>query len=1058
MRDFTRLLIALCAYCLFAVLPKTTFAQPGVPSTPDLPNPIIKLSFDEANGGMPLNTGTASATFVRSNVTPVTSTNVPSQDGNVNSLDFGVTPANYFVESSAIIPELQNLSTFTITGWVNAKSNVAGSGGNRIVSWINNGGDGVDLVMENNGRLRLGVDGWPDHSIAYTANGRITIDPQGGADNWIFFAVTYDSNSGEVKWYIGNNSGTLIPDGGAILQAGAVGSNIAKLAIGAFNSATRNPTTYDRMFRGLIDDIQIYGSVLSFDDLETLFSFNEDATSPDKITNLRIVNTTPTSLTVAWSTPPNSGVTSYDLTMYDLTNGPQSAIALGLVNTFTTFVPLLPGSTQRVILTAFDAAGNSYSAEVTTTLPFEQQADNTLVSLSFNEPNLTFQNAGTAVASFQRSSDTPASNTNTPAGVGGAFSFDFGTSIGNYYASSVAPINELKNLNSFTITGWVNNRSNAAGAGGNRILSWINNGGDGVDLVYQSNGSLRLGIDQWPDFSPAFSSANKVTTNSAVPPANWTFFAVTYQSTTGQVGFYFGDNATNATLDVIRNYPGRGATGTNIAKLAIGAFNDATRNPATYNRMFRGLIDNITVHGAILSPEEIVAVQRRSAVDTTPPPAPTLLTAVNVTTSSATLQWQPPQDQSDIAMYVIAGSVGGVPFSASSSVTPFHYPGLDANTTYTFFIQSKDQAGNLSAPSNTITFTTLSAQSPLIKLSLDEDTGVNPVNLGSLNSSFNRSSGIPVSATVIARGAGSFGFDVNAGDYYVESQGAIDGLKNLSAFTITGWINNQVQVAGSGGNRIVSWINNGGDGVDLVYQSNGSLRLGVDQWPDNSPAFSSPNKVTTLNNPTLQSTNWVFFAVTYQSNGKVEYYFGKTDALATLDVTKSYAARGTTGANIGKLALGNFNSATRNPSTYDRMFRGFMDNIQIYGSALTLEEIIHVQLEDIAVTPRNTSSVARYESETELAEPEEGVTKLFQNYPNPFESETTIDLYVPHSAKAAQIVVRDLSGRPLKNIEVTERGKTSVTLGSGDMNNGMYLYFLWVDGKTLDTKRMAITR
>ena len=100
--------------------------------------------------------------------------------------------------------------------------------------------------------------------------------------------------------------------------------------------------------------------------------------------------------------------------------------------------------------------------------------------------------------------------------------------------------------------------------------------------------------------------------------------------------------------------------------------------------------------------------------------------------------------------------------------------------------------------------------------------------------------------------------------------------------TITGWINNQVQVAGSGGNRIVSWINHGGDGVDLVYQSNGSLRLGVDQWPDYTPAFSSPNKVTTLNNPTLQSTNWIFFAVTYRSNGQVEYYFGKPDALATL--------------------------------------------------------------------------------------------------------------------------------------------------------------------------------
>lgn len=1049
MKDFTRFVIVLCTCSLFAVLPKTTFAQ----------NPIINLSFDETNGATPVNTGTASATFVRSNLTPVTSATAPLQDGNVSSLDFGVTPANYFVESSTIIPALANLSTFTITGWVNAKSNITGSGGNRIVSWINHGGDGVDLVMESNGRLRLGLNGWPDNSIAYTGNGRITIDPQAGAKNWIFFAVTYNSSSGEVLWYIGNNSGALIPDGGAILEARAVGSNIAKLAIGNFNSATRNPATYDRMFRGLIDDIRIYDSALSFEDLETIFEFNSDTTPPNKITDLRITNTTPTSLTAAWSSPPNSGVVRYDFYTWDLTNGPQSATALGLVNSWTTISPLLPGSTQRIVVFAFDAEGNSYSAEVTTTLPWEPQpVDNTLVSLSFNEPNLTFQNEGTAPAGFVRSATIPASNANTPAGVGGALSFDFGTSIGNYYASSVAAIDELKNLNSFTITGWVNNRSAAAGSGGNRILSWINNGGDGVDLVYQSNGSLRVGIDQWSDFSPAFSSASKVTTNSTVPPENWTFFAATYQSTTGQVAFYFGNNATDATLDVVRSYPGRGATGTNIGKLAIGAFNDATRNTATYDRMFRGLIDNITVHSAALSPAEIVAVQRRSAVDTTPPPAPTSLIAQNVTTSSVTLQWQPPQDQRDINVYYVTGAAGATQFGGTTSLTHKEHSGLKANTTYTFFVQSRDHAGNLSAPSNTITFTTLSAQFPLINLSMDEDTGVNPVNVGSLSSSFNRSSGIPISAAVIARGAGSFGFDVNAGDYYVESQGVIEGLKNLSAFTITGWINNQVAVAGGGGNRIVSWINHGGDGVDLVYQSNGSLRLGVDQWPDGSPAFSSPNKVTTLNNPTLQSTNWIFFAVTYQSNGAVEYYFGRPDKLATLDVTRSYAGPGITGSNIGRLALGNFNSATRHPSTYDRMFRGFMDDIHIFGSALSLAEIINVQLENIAVTPRSASSVARYESETLLPKEGEELTKLFPNYPNPFESETTIDLYVPHAAKVARVIVNDLSGRSLKNIEVTERGSTSVTIRSDGMNNGMYFYSLMVDGKTEDVKRMAVIR
>ena len=135
-----------------------------------------------------------------------------------------------------------------------------------------------------------------------------------------------------------------------------------------------------------------------------------------------------------------------------------------------------------------------------------------------------------------------------------------------------------------------------------------------------------------------------------------------------------------------------------------------------------------------------------------------------------------------------------------------------------------------------------------------------------------------------------------------------------------------------------------------------------------------------------------------------------------------------------------------------------MDDIHIFGSALSLAEIINVQMENIAVTPRNTSSIARYESGTVLPEQAEELTKLFQNHPNPFESETTIDLYVPHAAKVARVIVNDLSGRSLKNIEVTGRGKTSVTIGSGDMNNGMYFYSLLVDGKRQDTKRMAITR
>ena len=132
-----------------------------------------------------------------------------------------------------------------------------------------------------------------------------------------------------------------------------------------------------------------------------------------------------------------------------------------------------------------------------------------------------------------------------------------------------------------------------------------------------------------------------------------------------------------------------------------------------------------------------------------------------------------------------------------------------------------------------------------------------------------------------------------------------------------------------------------------------------------------------------------------------------------------------------------------------------MDDIQVFGSALTLAEIINVQQENVA---RSTSSFARYESQSALPEEGEELTELFQNYPNPFASETTIDLYVPHEAKVARVIVNDLTGRSLKNIEVTGRGKTSVTIGSREMSNGMYFYSLLIDGKMQETKRMAITR
>ncbi|MBM4027963.1 MAG: hypothetical protein FJ280_21580, partial [Planctomycetes bacterium] len=233
-----------------------------------------------------------------------------------------------------------------------------------------------------------------------------------------------------------------------------------------------------------------------------------------------------------------------------------------------------------------------------------------IIDLGFNEGAGTVAaNSGSAGGTLTLSTPVPTWSTNVPPGVGGASSVDFATTTGNYFIESPANYAELTGLTKFTVTGWANCRNSTEGSGGNRLVTWINHGGQGVDVVYKSDGSVQVGINQWPDGVPARSSAGKITTDAGAGAGNWCFFAVTYDSTlsSGHVKFYFGRTPGDAAFDVERNYA-RGAVGTNISRLCIGHFNVATRAGAQ-NRMFRGLIDEVKVFGEALTLEQIRAVQ-----------------------------------------------------------------------------------------------------------------------------------------------------------------------------------------------------------------------------------------------------------------------------------------------------------------------------------------------------------------------------------------------------------------------------------------------------------------
>lgn len=83
---------------------------------------------------------------------------------------------------------------------------------------------------------------------------------------------------------------------------------------------------------------------------------------------------------------------------------------------------------------------------------------------------------------------------------------------------------------------------------------------------------------------------------------------------------------------------------------------------------------------------------------------------------------------------------------------------------------------------------------------------------------------------------------------------------------------------------------------------------------------------------------------------------------------------------------------------------------------------------------------------------------LYQNTPNPFSNETTIEYYVNTMKANAFVVVYDLNGRELNRFSIAETGKGFVTLNSDNMVAGMYIYSLVIDGQEIDSKKLVLSK
>ena len=108
------------------------------------------------------------------------------------------------------------------------------------------------------------------------------------------------------------------------------------------------------------------------------------------------------------------------------------------------------------------------------------------------------------------------------------------------------------------------------------------------------------------------------------------------------------------------------------------------------------------------------------------------------------------------------------------------------------------------------------------------------------------------------------------------------------------------------------------------------------------------------------------------------------------------------------------------------------------------------------VTPRKQVAPKKNGNTTSMANAESDLISLSQNDPNPFTTETTIAVTLPETVKKAAIVIYDMSGKKITQIDVIERGATSIDVTSEGLTQGMYLYSLIADGKVMSTKRMIL--
>ncbi len=342
-----------------------------------------------------------------------------------------------------------------------------------------------------------------------------------------------------------------------------------------------------------------------------------------------------------------------------------------------------PALATRYRVRAADASGNlsGYSNTSSATTQAPTPVAGLMAAYAFNE------GSGTTVADASGNGNTgtiSGATWTTQGKYGGALDFNGTSSLVAIPAST-----SLNVSSAMTLEAWV--YPTAAQSGWRTIMQrqtdayFLNASNSGGPLWPSGGGTL--------GGSTVYASAG-----SPLALATWTHVALTYDGS--MLRLYV--NGTQ-----VASAPQSGAIQTNTNPLRIGG-------NVPYGEYFQGRIDEARVYNRALTAGEVQTDMNTSigavSADTTPPTAPSGLTATAAGTTQINLAWTAATDNIGVTGYRVerCQGTGCSNFAqiATSTATLYNDTGLVGGTSYSYRVRAVDAAGNLGAYSNAATATT----------------------------------------------------------------------------------------------------------------------------------------------------------------------------------------------------------------------------------------------------------------------------------------------------------------------------------------------------------------